>query len=84
MMILPPRVPTQAARGERPGGRMLRRMTAWMACGCLCGALGAATFDERVEISRTTGGVTHRIAPDIDGERNKLVADAVRAGALDG
>jgi len=46
--------------------------------------LGAATFDERVELSRTTGGVTHKISPDIDRERNKLVTDAVRAGALDG
>lgn len=46
--------------------------------------LGAATFDERVEISRTTGGVTHRISPDIDRERNKLVQDAIRADALDG
>ncbi|MEI6239201.1 MAG: LssY C-terminal domain-containing protein [Planctomycetia bacterium] len=46
--------------------------------------LGAATYDERVEISRTTGGVTHKISPNIDGERNKLVADSIRAGALDG
>lgn len=46
--------------------------------------LGAATFDERVEISRTTGGVTHKIAPDIDRERNKLLADALTASALDG
>lgn len=46
--------------------------------------LGAATFDERVEISRTTGGVTHKISPEIDRERNKLVQDAIRAGALDG
>ena len=46
--------------------------------------LGAATYDERVEISRTTGGITHKIGPDIDRERNKLVLDAVRAGALDG
>jgi len=46
--------------------------------------LGAATYDERVEISRTTGGITHRIAPDIDRERNKLVRDAARAGLLDG
>jgi hypothetical protein len=46
--------------------------------------LGAATFDERVEISRTTGGVTHRIGPDIDRERNKLVGDTARAGLLDG
>lgn len=46
--------------------------------------LGAATYDERVEISRTTGGITHRIGPDIDRERNKLVGDTARAGLLDG
>jgi len=46
--------------------------------------LGAATFDQRVEISRTTGGVTHRIAPDVDRERNKLVGDTARGGVLDG
>ena len=46
--------------------------------------LGAATYDERVEISRTTGGVTHKIAPNIDLERNKLVNDAIAAGKLDG
>jgi len=46
--------------------------------------LGAATYDERVEISRTTGGITHKIGPDIDQERNKLVRDIVRADALDG
>lgn len=46
--------------------------------------LGAATFDERVEISRTTGGVTHKIAPEVDRERNKLVGDTARSGALDG
>lgn len=46
--------------------------------------LGAATYDERVEISRTTGGITHRIAADIDRERNKLLIDTRAAGALDG
>ncbi len=46
--------------------------------------LGAATYDERVELSRTTGGVTHKISPEIDNERNKLVTDAARAGVLDG
>lgn len=46
--------------------------------------LGAATFDQRVEISRTTGGVTHRIAPEVDRERNKLVTDTARSGVLDG
>ncbi len=46
--------------------------------------LGAATYDERVEISRTTGGITHKISPNIDQERNKLVNDAIAAGKLDG
>jgi hypothetical protein len=46
--------------------------------------LGAATFDERVELSRTTGGITHKIGPEIDRERNKLVSDAARSGVLDG
>jgi len=44
--------------------------------------LGAATYDERVEISRTTGGITHKIAADIDRERNKVVVDAHKAGGL--
>ena len=46
--------------------------------------LGAATYDERVEISRTTGGVTHKISADIDKERNKVVSDAHTSGALRG
>ena len=46
--------------------------------------LGAATFDERVEISRTTGGITHRIAAAIDRERNKLLVDTHDAGTLHG
>ena len=46
--------------------------------------LGAATYDERVELSRTTGGITHKIGPQIDSERNKLVTDTARAGVLDG
>jgi hypothetical protein len=46
--------------------------------------VGAATFDERVEISRTTGGFTHKIGPEIDRERNKLLVDAISADALDG
>ena len=46
--------------------------------------LGAATYDERVELSKTTGGITHKIGPEIDRERNKLVNDTARAGVLDG
>lgn len=44
--------------------------------------LGAATYDVRVEISRTTGGITHRIAPDVDSERDKLIRDTGTAGGL--
>ncbi|NBX29015.1 hypothetical protein EBR04_00940 [bacterium] len=46
--------------------------------------LGAATFDERVEISREAGGITHRIGADIDRERNKLLVDTRDSGVLDG
>lgn len=46
--------------------------------------LGSATFDERVEISRTTGGFTHKISPEIDKERDKLLLDAVAADTIDG
>lgn len=46
--------------------------------------LGAATFDERVEISRTTGGITHKIAAAVDRERDKLLVDTHDAGTLHG
>ena len=46
--------------------------------------LGAATYDERVEISRTTGGITHKIGADIDKERNKVLVDAHRSGVVTG
>src|SRR5262245_10099692 len=34
---------------------------------------GAATFDERVGLSHTTGEITHHIGPDVDAERDKLL-----------
>jgi len=37
--------------------------------------MGAVTHDVRVELSRTTGQVTHRIAPDVDSERDFLLAE---------
>lgn len=46
--------------------------------------LGAATYDERVEISRTTGGITHRIGAAVDRERDKLLVDTHHAGTLYG
>jgi hypothetical protein len=44
--------------------------------------LGAATYDERVELSRTTG-ITHRIAADVDKERDKIIHDAHGSGNLE-
>jgi hypothetical protein len=45
--------------------------------------LGAATFDRSVGLSRRTGQVTHHIAPAIDAERDKLMADIERQGLLE-
>jgi hypothetical protein len=36
--------------------------------------LASATFDSGITVSRDTGQVTHRIAPDIDKERDRLIA----------
>jgi LssY C-terminus len=36
--------------------------------------LGSATFDSGVTLSRDTGEVTHRIAPNVDAERDRLIA----------
>ncbi len=35
---------------------------------------GAATFDERVGLSHTTGQVTHHIGPDVDAERDRILS----------
>lgn len=37
--------------------------------------IGAAIYDRKVGLSRTTGQITHHIAGDIDNERDKLFAD---------
>lgn len=44
--------------------------------------LGAATFDRGVGMSHRTGQITHHIAPDLDAERDKLMADLAEAGRL--
>ena len=44
--------------------------------------LGAATFDRGVGFSHLTGQVTHHIAPDIDAERDTLIADLSAAGRV--
>jgi LssY C-terminus len=41
---------------------------------------GAVTFDERVGLSHTTGQVTHHIAPNLDAERDRLIAGLRQAG----
>jgi len=42
---------------------------------------GAVTFDERVGLSHTTGQVTHHIGPDLDAERDRLIAGLQHAAA---
>ncbi len=44
--------------------------------------LGAATFDDGVGLSHYTGAVTHHVAPDIDVERDRLMADLADDGQL--
>lgn len=41
---------------------------------------GAATYDERAGLSYTTGQVTHHIGPDVDAERDLIVAGLRKAG----
>lgn len=42
--------------------------------------IGSAAYDIGVEFSRTTGEITHHISPDVDAERDLLVADLTKAG----
>jgi len=42
--------------------------------------MGSAAFDIGVELSRTTGEVTHHISPDGDAERDLLVAGLTKGG----
>jgi LssY-like putative type I secretion system component LssY len=44
--------------------------------------LGSATFDQGVGISRYTGQITHHIAPNIDAERDLVIAELSRTGEL--
>jgi hypothetical protein len=45
--------------------------------------LGSATFDSGIELSRYTGQVTHRIAPDIDAARDLLTHDLETARVVE-
>jgi hypothetical protein len=40
----------------------------------------AATFDERVGLSYTTGEITHHIGPDVDAERDRIMDEIAKAG----
>jgi hypothetical protein len=44
--------------------------------------IGAATLDICVGFSHTTGEVTHHIGPNVDAERDKIVADLERIKAI--
>lgn len=44
--------------------------------------IGAATFDVSLGLSRYTGQILHHIAPDVDAERDRLIADLQAAGRL--
>jgi hypothetical protein len=43
---------------------------------------GAATYDERVGLSYTTGQVTHHIAPDVDAERDRIARELAGSGCV--
>jgi len=44
--------------------------------------IGAATFDQRVGFSHTTGQVTHHISPDVDAERDHIANELQKAGLV--
>lgn len=44
--------------------------------------LGSASFDNGVTLSRDTGQVTHKISPDVDGERDRLMSDLNQARVI--
>jgi hypothetical protein len=41
---------------------------------------GAATYDERVGFSDTTGQITHHIGSDVDAERDRILSELKNAG----
>jgi hypothetical protein len=44
--------------------------------------LGAASFDRGVGFSHDTGQITHHIGPDVDAERDHVMASLTEAGAI--
>jgi hypothetical protein len=45
--------------------------------------IGGGTFDVSVGFSHTTGQITHHISPEVDEERDKILADLLKAGCLE-
>ncbi len=79
----------QALGFERAQGRSARRrhhVRFWLSLAS--GAegrpvwLGAASFDRGVGLSHYTLQITHRVAPDLDAERNLVIADLTKAHLL--
>jgi hypothetical protein len=44
--------------------------------------IGSAAFDIGVELSRTTGQITHHISPEVDAERDLLIGDLTKASVI--
>jgi hypothetical protein len=44
--------------------------------------IGAATFDERVGLSYTTGQITHHIGSDVDAERDRIANELQEADVV--
>jgi hypothetical protein len=71
---------------EKPSGKSARtrhHVRFWKALDAGDGGLpvwlGAAVFDDGVGVSHYTGQITHHTAPDIDAERDLLMADLAQA-----
>jgi hypothetical protein len=74
---------------EKPAGRSASRRhhvrfwrSAELGKGDLPLWLGAATYDRSVGFSHRTAQVTHHIGPDIDAERNHVIIDLIKTGAV--
>ena len=68
-----------------PSARTRHHVRFWQACTTLDGRavwVGSGTFDERVGRSPATGRLTHRIAPDVDTERDFILSSLEQAGGL--
>ena len=46
--------------------------------------IGGATRDAGVELSHTTEQITHRISPEVDAERDFILAELTAGGRLSG